>query len=538
MSKQAKKFVKGKEFKGKNSKKDKFEKTDYGKDVIGRNDIKWIAKDPYILNQLGKPSFANPIGRPLYEGMTLPSQVLVADDSNMSGETVPGILTMNFYYGPGYATKKTDPLNMAAQKLYNTLRKNITGSSRTYGAADLMMSIQAIDSCYVIFNYIKRFFGIYRKWTQRNAYTPRYFFSAANVDYESFIQDVPGKLARLNLLTKQLSVFKIPAGLDLLTRHSTLFSNIYVDGDNNRAQYYWGIPAGYFTWEDQLDPDGSRLSWTWFNNYKQEGYNNDYTIDGLMDILEGMINALHNSTGLINMAGDIEKAFGDNLMTVSTFDIDYEIEYSFHDSWLYQFQNATSFIPKREGASNFFDVRQNADQGLLINQPLFTKRPFTFGHSVHPLNDVYTVPTIINVGNYTATPEIVAENLQLKVVPVEFYGTDDDAEFTVNYQSEIMCGFWITHLHSDENVGTFGYNSYPLSTILELNGMNTNLILAIASLLSEFSFHPHVQFVFTDDDRTFTYLEGRLADTKNYALVDNDIIVKQHTAALYSLYNV
>jgi hypothetical protein len=511
--------------------------TEYGTDVKGRNDL--ILKDAQMLKDIGSPSFSNPIGYEMFEGYNLDPGCTITP----AASSKPGVLTAEFYYGPGYANNKKDPLNSAANKIWNELRKGISGSSRKYGAADLMMSIQAIDSCYVMVNYIQRFFGIYRRFKQKNAYTPQAFFDAAFIDYDGFAEKVCDWRSQLNLLIASLDIFKIPAAMQLLIRHSSMVSNIWMDGADDRCQYYWMIPAGYYTWEDETDPNGSRLVWHWLHSHHgQSPAPEKKTIGDLLVILEDMIDHLYNSTALIDMTGDIEKAFPGATTYISPLKEDYAIEPQFHDSWLFELQNADVLSPytMHEGATGHFDVYQDED-GLLHSAPGFACTTYCMGHpQFNSAPKVMTMPSLLNIGNNSPTPEIVVENCQWKVTPVEFKqdAGNDEYYFIANYQSEILTAMWIVQ-NAFPGDGSMRVNiSNPITTCWDSGETDAQQLFLENIKYAEFTYHPIIRFyqnINSEGDIEFT---GFLGDTRNIALIETSLIAKQHRSVLMALYSL
>jgi len=513
------------------------EETEYGTNRPGRNDL--ILKDPQMLKDVGSPSFANPIGFDMFEGFHLHEGCTISP----AASSKPGILTAEFYYGPGYAANKKDPLNTASNKMWNELRKGISGSSRKYGAADLMMSVEAIDSCYVMVNYIQRFFGIYRRFKQKNAYTPQGFFDAAFIDYDEFGDKVCDYRSRLNLLISALDIFKIPASMQLLIRHSSMVSNIWMDGEDDRCQYYWMIPAGYYTWEDEVDPNGSRLVWHWLHSHHGVlPVPEKKTIGDLLDILEEMIDHLYNSTALIDMTGDIEKAFPGATTYISQLKEDYVVEPVFHDSWLFELQNADILSPYQlhSGTTGHFDIYQDED-GLIHSAPGFACTTYCENYpQFNTAERVMTMPALLNIGNNSPTPEIVVENCQWKVVPIEFkQDPDNDAYyFIANYQSEILTAMWVTQ-NAYPGDGTMRVNiSNPVTTCWDSAEVDSFQIFLENIRYSEFTYHPLIRFYQNTNSSGDIEFTGFLGDTRNIALIETSLIAKQHKAVLMALYTL
>lgn len=539
---------------------------------LPRNDFSWISKDNDQSLLVGQVSWGQQYGRQWFTDRDFPATIEGAVGGTRSffaPNTMPGIITMNLYMGPGYTSQHLDPVDVAATNMWEQMRQRISGSTRQYSPNDIICLFTAIDSAMIMYNHIKRFYGIRSKYSTSNIYTPKAFFIAAGVDYDNFINyDAAQGLVRLNEYASMMADWMVPVGLDILMRHSTMMSNIWCDENSYKTQYYWFIPDGYYTLQDGgTTTFGTSCAYNFLPNHSS-GYPQQ-TVSDLLDHLRDQIEAIRNFSYTATIMADLRKTFGDRgVLTVSSFDLKFQMNYGVEDSWLREIHNADILgywnESERQNSEIYdrFAITQDPNDGLVNCTPIFpvnNSQWWAGNYSPSEMTDVINLKKILSLKEADSSVENVLEACQLKVTKVssgEIPGVEGSHYIIPNWQSEVVSGAWMTTAEYSSTALTTGpvvfANSRPFSTFALLPAIKADDVATIRENkfnelfnrmlcneeLREFRYSPTcLQFSYAEGDTVVKYC-GKYGDVDNFTFVEADAIDRMHRVATFSLWDM
>lgn len=197
------------------------------------NDPSWYMQYPILLDSAGTYKFNTPVGMPINIG------------EGASKLSVPGIMVLNTHVCPGIANDVDSPINVQARRLYTYMRASRSGSA-LYDPADVMTYLLAIDSAYCFYFAMKRLVGCVNRSDANNRYLPEHLVTALGFNYDEIQKNVANLTSYLQTYAARLSSFYVPSDMTFLMRHSTIFSNIYMDQASYKSQLYVYNPSGYY----------------------------------------------------------------------------------------------------------------------------------------------------------------------------------------------------------------------------------------------------------------------------------------------------
>lgn len=219
---------------------------------------------------------------------------------------VPGIMALDYVPIPGTTNSSTDAMNIAAQNIFQLMRKKLS-TVASYGPADVMMMILAIDGVYMKISELTRLYGMVNAWNSDNYYLPFDLICAAMNWSKSQVQDLIDNQAefrtRLNTLIYKAATLYSPYDFNIIKRHNWLVSNVFADdGANARAQYYV-TRVRYWPILDETTLDtGTAIRY-------EQLLGGDWQ-DQLKD-LNDMIELIRNSDSFTLIMSDMRRAFED-----------------------------------------------------------------------------------------------------------------------------------------------------------------------------------------------------------------------------------
>lgn len=518
------------------------------------NDPSWYNQNGQLVKDAGSVSFYTPAGAPYFK----------AASGDLKGSSVPGILTLDIVPNPGISTDRTSALNLAALKLYTNMRKSNSGATN-YSHADMMMYCLAMDSVYTMYSEMLRLYGIMNSWSQYNRYKPEHIVNALGYSYKSFRTRLADFRAWLNIWIKRANSFSLPVSFTISKRHSWLFSNIWSDSSNAKAQLYAYRPAGYYLWQDQSDPNGSSLAFKPWNNGGATSDNPSYeykTFEYVRDKMDELLDNIANSEDIAIIGGDLEKAFGsENMFSMATIDDNYTIEPTFSEEVLMQIEN-TMFLPTNwhDLERSVLDIKQDVNHNLIKCNPEFWIKVPHGSNNYYYLNkfaDIYADNMPLNVHFDNPTPDDVMVATRNK-----FYATteieseeDDYNTFVVEFETigcDICCSVLMWTLVNDTTHEPSMYWSPELQKmevipyIGSLDETSTNPVrysnvISTLFAIQLFDWHPAivgiVKFGRSDNPQVTASTVFGL-DLDNYTTIDYNTLHKLHDAAVYNMWDL
>lgn len=222
---------------------------------------------------------------------------------------VPGIMTFDVMPTIGAAQQPTDAVNLGATQLYSMIRKANSGA-KNYDPSDVMLTVLAMDSAYMLYEYLLRAYRSIGVYNTMNRFEPNALLYA-----QGFGSNISTQMADfrglLDLFAYQLGSINIPDVFSFVRRHSWLFSHVYRDSENPKAQLYLYMPAGFYRYtEGQAGEPTSLKYMKWSDLFKGGDVITD--LSTVRDAIDTIMQPILGSQDIGLISGDIAKAFGED----------------------------------------------------------------------------------------------------------------------------------------------------------------------------------------------------------------------------------
>lgn len=496
------------------------------------NDPMWYAKNEQMLRDAASYSYNNPIGSPLPN--TLWSGGANTGVSVIQNNTfVPSLMSIRVAPTIGVSTDSSSPANLAANNIYAYVRYMNSGS-KNYDQADLMLYLLAMDSLYACWNWMKRIYGYMNMYSQYNRTMPRVFARADQVGFDSIQSSLADFRLFLNRTAAQISSFCVPAVMPYFIRHSWMFSNIYKDSDNNKAQMYMFVPEWFYMYSETSSQYGGELIPMFLQKDGEALTINSLNI--LETYLTDLINAVAYSEDIGVMSGDILKAYGqEKLFKLSPVEPDYTVQPVYNEEVLNQIHNSRAVPGWYDNANQqYYKITQNADTGYLIWKP-------SIQITVTQVTNSAVQPSgfLVNMPWDDVTPANTMVGTRL-IGAYEWNTTGSTTTLTITEcGSEIVTGY---------NIFTSYLTAGSIATAFKADSFKTNLIntgdsgltaanfAALMARISNFDWHP--LFTSLDVSGTTATASGVYGDISNYTYMSLSDISKLNLTALMSEFNI
>lgn len=284
----------------------------------GRNDASWYSMgDPDLLSAVARWPFSRRTGQDLpLNGDTVYSIGLTPQQSVRAEEhySSPGIMSMGFVPSVGNADDAQSPINVAANAQYTFIRAANSGA-RNYDAPDLIIYDMAVDSIYMLLTFAARAYATVGMFSAFNKFYPDDLLKSQHIDPDSFGGSLEDYRAKLNILIRKAQSLVVSKSLPIFTRHSWMVGNYFIDGESIKQQTYLYYPVSYYKFG--LDASGAgKLDMESLFPADGSGIGT-ITCWDLLNTIEGCLNAVLGDEDFNIMSGDILKAYGSDINTLS-----------------------------------------------------------------------------------------------------------------------------------------------------------------------------------------------------------------------------
>lgn len=382
------------------------------------NDKSWYDRFPQLAKDAGSISFGQPLGKPL--NLTAYSGVSTIALNNYD-KSACGAIIIRWIPAIGISKDKQSPINRAALNIFVTLRSK-QKAAHDYDSQDMMMALMALDSLYMIFEIMRRAYGVARGFqTPENYYYTRTILQAMGFNPEDVIKNIAQLRGYANYLRSSLEKYTLPSDLDFARRHAWMCSGLYLDADNTRAQTYIFRPE--FVWlYDNTVTTGSQLT--------PLKLSDNMTVGGIIAIAEQLLAAINGDDDIGYVCGDLYAAYGSNAMTVLQEIADgYTVIPAYSPEVLAQITNIKFVGEYVDG-----NITQNpsVNEGAILFNPAFSEINKGFGSRVQNLHMSHD--TLLNSHGSTDYLDVIE---MTRLTPVARQGSVDAT--TLNYQLD-ACG--------------------------------------------------------------------------------------------------
>lgn len=494
------------------------------KDSNCSNDVRWYASNPELLKAAASLPFSVVVG-----------QQLQGNAGWSVGTTVPGILSM--YFLPSLGGGNLDALNAAKDSIYSFV-VHANSRNTSYTSADLMEVIIAGMNVFAAWASGVRAFGVARLYDQRNKYLPDGLLCAMGFSPTDIRSNLSHMWFDLNELAARMSQIWIPNTMPVLDRWFWLNSNVYMDGDSVKSQYYVFTQEKFLGFNETSQPSGGTLEWVnvdgTISSTTGTRYSNSssyYTWSQYMTMMNGLITALVDSEDRGVIMGDIMKAYGaDKIYAVNPISADYTITPVYDREVLTQIENATTF------GRTYFGIYQDQSTGRLV-QGWPTGTTSTAPKS---WSDIALNQSILNFHQKeTPTPEQIMVATRMKCLGTTQVGQASDFSLEVT-----TAGTEYVRLVRSFNFGNNNtIHNYDWTTRID-QSISLVSIMEQFCEFSAFDWCPWLTVVNgtlpTDASPTIVQptIGMNYGDFDNYTIITLDELKKMHDTALYSEFGV
>lgn len=369
-----------------NERVSKFEKderkwNDAKADTNKCNDVRWYAANEELLRSAASLPFS-PV-----PGFKIPTS---------TQQSLPGIMTLT--WNPAITNGANAPLNQAANSMYSfTVHAN--SRNQSYDAVDEMLLVLAGAQVFSSLALGIRAYGLMRRYSQQDYYTPRALLQASGFDPDDLRQNYSQMWFDLNEMIARTQQIWIPNTMPVIERWFWMNSNVYRDGDSVKAQYYMFVPAVFYKYDETTESTGGSLQPLSWYSPNLSAASTPHTWSDYKGLVNQLIDALINSQDRGIIFGDILKAYGaDKLYAIKDLPVDYTLEPVYDREVLTQIENATVWPYLYSTSTGVGPIIQSANTDYLVQK--WSQATLSAG------------PTI----NYDA-PEIQVLNFHQKEVP-------------------------------------------------------------------------------------------------------------------------
>lgn len=483
------------------------------------NDVAWYAHNPELLRSAASLAFSNTTG------LTLPW------NANFTGgyNVVPGVLAMEWV--PTLGGNFTEAVNQAKNSIYSyTVHAN--SRNTRYNATDEMLVILAGAQLFSFLALGIRAYGTMRLFDQRNAYLPEALIRAMGFDYSDLQSNLSQMWFDLNEMVARSSQIWIPNNLPFIERWFWLNSNIYMDSDSVKGQYYLFNPCCPMAYNETYNSEGGALTPVYIKTGESTSTTwglggNPFTWAQYKQFINTMFDALLDSEDRGIIFGDILKAYGsENIYALKPVPVDYTVVPVYDKEVLTQIENANTF---RFLPSAFAQSQETLD--------LYT----VWGQAGGSIDTTRQVPNM-NVLNFhqieTPTPEQVMVATRLKVLGSVALGNE-----TGGTQQIIPQTMGTEYLYRVYSVRLINH-APSLVEYHALRGLTPNTYDFYVE--QTFDWSPWLyqtnaaDFAVTGAASTYVVPQINIAfgDYDNYTIIDTVTLQKMHQTAIYSEFGV
>lgn len=499
-----------------------------------KNDPSWYNKVPHLVATAANlPSnsvtgIATGIPAVTADG---PTDLFVISNSSYQGspQIEPGIMALEYANAPGVASDPSDPINLAAAMIYQTVRKANSGS-KVYDVQDLTLYILTIRELYAYHAWMVRVLGVLNMYSGINRYYPDALLSSMHINSDN----LKGKRALLNNYINEmgyaLGTFPVPKDMPVFDRSYWLASHIYADMDSAKAQLYVYQPYGFWHFNPTKYDTGGALE------FKALG--NDLTLEDIIAYGDRLLNTVLYNEDCRIMAGDLLKAYGEGgVRTVPYVALEYQCIPDFEMEVQSQIIN-TLIMPNAVTniQSDAWDIKQTQNYGksCIQWQPSITfseEEWETKSHSVltnlgFTLNSIVSQPTSDDIMIMSANVFTCTTNYSQRTVALDIVG------------SELFLAAKLYRISDTGSITTLvvGSDVYVDMTPTGSESLSQGQQLAESLMLEKFNFRP-LRYIRTFSNGGNYKCAGITGEVFNPITQSAEVLRRIHRARLLSLFS-
>jgi hypothetical protein len=193
-----------------------------------------------------------------------------------------------------------------------------------YEFCDLGIMLWAVFGFMADVGRAKRIYGSMRKYNVYNRSVPEVLVKALGLDRNFQADAIADFRYQLNSLIEKSKRFCLPAGFSALEAMFAISSQIFKDGDQDRAAWYLYENDYKMVYNPTKYTTGGCVE---YKSRKASGTYGEQTLKDIIDDLVEQANALLNDDDIATMCSDILACFGENgVVTVAPIDESFVVE--------------------------------------------------------------------------------------------------------------------------------------------------------------------------------------------------------------------
>lgn len=494
------------------------------------NDPRWYTNIGPLASDYASLPYSYPlgVGLPVQNSNKSSNTVFLSDSKNSAG-----IITLDVAPGIGVSRNSTDPANIAAQQLYTMVRKANSGAIN-YDKTDLMMVVVAMDSAYMLYEELLRAYRCLGVYNTMNRYQPDALLRSLGFDPKigNNIADFRGVL---DLFAYKLASVNIPDQFDIIHRHSWLFTNVYADSDDKRAQMFAVKPDGYFVWTEGQSSEPTRLQYTKRSTVYGLPDSSDLvsSLEQIRHAIDTIMEPILGSQDVGVISGDLAKAFGDGgMIKIQPVQSHEALQVVFNMEVCHQIMNAET-LPY----GNLVDADITVNMDNITTGPQLVYQPKVALENVAGTyhNPVRERNHLINLKGMSPSPEtnLVATRYNLVLgakdaqnkCQVESCGTEIVTKATMHQ-------FHVTNTGVINAISTQGVKTDVILSETQLEGATQSVLISMCQR-SHFNYGPSLHMWMAKSDGALKYL-GVQQDINEFTWIDDETMASLNTVCVMS----
>lgn len=363
----------------------------------GGNDKQWYRNIPNLLDDYAALNFGRAAGIGVNSVDTTMGSQLTGNlhyAVTTGSAFAPGI--MSLYVMPVLGANadsggSQSAVNIASQSLAAAVRSANSGTL-TGDRTDYMMVVEAMSSAYMLYEILGRAYKTIGLYDPENRYLPTALMTAQGLNpaiLETNVKDFKGML---DLFAYKLGSIDIPDIFDVIKRRIWLFSNVYKDADDAKAQLYLFAPSYLYRWVEGTDSLPTHLKPVDVLSQLQAAT----SIAELQQLIDSFMKPLLGSEDISDITGYFRRAFEGNLIKTEIFSDNEALVIAKNDEVLSEIENAVVL--------DLFNGANTTHHGTFGYMNVNTSGAETYGPcDIHPvLTDAKSGPYLIQQLQYTS----------------------------------------------------------------------------------------------------------------------------------------
>lgn len=499
------------------------------------NDKAWYNHFPDQVAATAHPSFADPTGAMV----NLPTFNRFSDytayNITTPSPSVPGLCVLDYIPTIGKVSGlTTDYVNVALNRINVFLRRNLS-SAANYDAADIGYYLILMDSIYQLFQSCCRAYGYMQNPKVYNRYMQYAIVASMGFNPQDLADNMADYRGQLNYLAHTLQQFCVPSGLDFISRHVWMCSDVYTDAESVKSQMYLYRLYGYYK---LVEATGSTKPA--YLEFVKIDVNNQTTLPTFGDWLGYLwdaVKTLMDAQDMIQISGDLLKAYGaNNLFVVQPIGEDYILEPAYSREVLSQMENAIALGDVYKDSAN---ITQSTD---LSSGPNLIQN-LQFGPYADELISFRSALDLYAGSAYMLNMHMDdVDDLDVMVATRLMYPIDLDSVETGTDTYDSIIAPWCFGTEVLAHISIYAYSknqipgAAPATRILTYDlskpvVTDLNSLINVSAIWTTFDWAPRL-FLCNADLSDIRFSE--LMDVDNYAIIDDNFLNGVHRTAVTS----